>query len=127
MDRPTRRLYARYPCSLKTVVRSGPAGKPLEAEMRNVGIGGAQLRVLGGIEQKRPIRLEVTCGREVFSIEATYVWTTGQDPKDRRYALFGVRFAMDANSLAPVKLLVDLVRREGGSPQLPQRISPNLW
>jgi len=107
------RMYARYPCRIAAVLRCPSRRAGLSAEVRDIGMGGALVRLRADIRDP-DVELDLPTGEEILTLRASVVRRAGPAPDDpfaRQYALvFDPHFSERHKLLR----LVDRVRRKLG-------------
>jgi len=105
-----RRVYARYPCSLKAGVRIPSKRGVLSADLREIGMGGALLALRVPVAE-RDIEVELPSAEGAVRVRSAVVRRLGRDPQAPGTWLYGVEFLPHFSERHKLLKIVDRVRR----------------
>jgi len=103
-------LYERFDVDLKVAIISKPSDRKVEADIINLGMGGALLRVRAVLETE--IRMTFQSGGVECVLDA-YVIRRDEDANDQDHAIYGVEFHPNPEMEKRLKKLLQELERRG--------------
>lgn len=103
------RLHARFPCRIRARLRWPGLRQPVAAELRDLGMGGALIRVRAEVPDAG-LELELPAPRGTLVLRSSVARRLGEDPADPSARLYALDFHTPFSEKHKLLQLVDRVR-----------------